>query len=1312
MLLRLLIVVCAAGVIRSDDPVQSQINTHNSDTDRLQSVLVERHRRGPKPKPKGKSGKDGKSGKGGKGGKGMGMGMGVNGQYSQNSNQGGQNQDGEYRGGGGGEAGGGDGMGAAGGDGQNQGGQDGGGQDRVGNEPTPAPTAVFVTPPMQPEDTQTATPSASTTSSPTTPTPTTPAPTSSAPTNKVVENLIITDAPTSSPTPTDENSCRGLCGSMTATCFCDGECQTNGDCCLDFAEFCTLTPTPSPFTTAPTKLPSTSPSVQPSSTHPSIGPTQRPTITPTTSSPTTTPTRHPTTASPTSIPTALPSTLPSVTPSSSTPTTSPSSSPSSSAPSTSPSTSPSSSAPSTSPSTSPSSATPSTSPSTSPSSSAPSTSPSHSPSSSVPSTTPSMAPSSSPTMQPTTSSPSSSPTISPTRSIPTFAPTTSHPSTSPTASPTRHACDDGSHGCDKSEFGVCIKVDVDPFHACACVATHHCSPSCDAENHTCEWTTVPPTASPTVLPSSLPTATPSDSPSAQPTRIPTTTPTATPSDSPSAQPTTPPTAQPSSNPTTSSPTSVPTAVPSTSPTFLPTPASQFVRVPSGLPRLTATSTELAFTTQYAIDDVYDAIKVKASFKLNSTLIGSASINIDPFVGFDTVTLTVTNFTIDPLLISGDYKLLVYIVPRNDSSEDYLGWDDKLASVVIKDIQVFPPDTTVSPTTSAPTTSPTPAPTSSSPTVNPSTTPSRAPSSPPTTPPTRVPTSAPTTPTPTTSTPTSSPTALPTRHACDDGSHGCDVSEFGVCSKIAEAPFYSCGCVGTHQCLPSCDVPDHTCVLTPTTTPTAIPSAHPSVPPTAIPTTTPSSKPTAHPSATPSAAPSVNPSAAPSAQPSVQPSSKPTTLPSQFPTATPSAGPTSQPATSSPTKLPTKLPSSSPTHTPSDVPTSIPSLSPTTRAPTTPIPTTSPTTPSPTTRSPTISPSSGVSSSCVGICDSQASGGCYCDSLCSDNGDCCTDYQQECVATTAATTRSPTAEVVATTGSSSTQGGGVKGGTSFCDADVHGDGDTTCAAGATATQSIESSENFVLQNCNQIVVDNTTLFLLLRPTCRTDGQTTVDGWDVCSYQPTAGSNLLCSALGNLQCCDELHVFLNAQGIPSASDISCTKYQPGECHEINGYNGFSMQSYNVKLSGCAGEAKAAKCAAQQTADSSFFASLNQPASLELLGMGFVLLAVGLVVRRRNRENSSRDRRLREYTKTSASGPSVLASVTAPFKQQCVPSQTSRLDDDDNDDHDQSQSLVASALGALDVSFDVERHTYEPLVDWDDCDSVELEARPLLR
>merc|ERR1719271_2338577 len=89
--------------------------------------------------------------------------------------------------------------------------------------------------------------------------------------------------------------------------------------------------------------------------------------------------------------------------------------------------------------------------------------------------------------------------------------------------PTPHACDDGSHGCDKGPGGICYKVDAgvsDGGWLCDCKEDYKCVGGCDAphEGHTCELTAAPTPA---------PTAKPTPAPTAAPTPVPTTTTTTT-----------------------------------------------------------------------------------------------------------------------------------------------------------------------------------------------------------------------------------------------------------------------------------------------------------------------------------------------------------------------------------------------------------------------------------------------------------------------------------------------------------------------------------------------------------------------------------------------------------------------------------------------------------------------------------------------------------------------------------------------------------------------------------------------------------------
>ena len=125
----------------------------------------------------------------------------------------------------------------------------------------------------------------------------------------------------------------------------------------------------------------------------------------------------------------------------------------------------------------------------------------------------------SPTAQPTSSPATSGPT-----SVPTPAPTTLEPTAGPTAAPTQHICNDGAHGCDATEHGICEQIGASAGHRCGCARTHRCSDgSCSTAGHTCVWITAAPTPAPTASPhssspTSLPTAYPSSAPTSTPTR--------------------------------------------------------------------------------------------------------------------------------------------------------------------------------------------------------------------------------------------------------------------------------------------------------------------------------------------------------------------------------------------------------------------------------------------------------------------------------------------------------------------------------------------------------------------------------------------------------------------------------------------------------------------------------------------------------------------------------------------------------------------------------------------------------------------------
>ena len=159
------------------------------------------------------------------------------------------------------------------------------------------------------------------------------------------------------------------------------------------------------------------------------------------------------------------------------------------------------------------------------------------------------------TIGPTTSNPTPPPTRSPsdipTSSSPTLfpsrLPTTGSPTAWPTTAPTQHACDDGSHACDTTEFGTCTPLISDPDrHRCGCADGHQCSDGdCGTVGHTCVPITEAPTQSPTTnFPTSAPTAEPTTpepmtaDPTTRPTTFPTILPTMFPTDAPTDAPST------------------------------------------------------------------------------------------------------------------------------------------------------------------------------------------------------------------------------------------------------------------------------------------------------------------------------------------------------------------------------------------------------------------------------------------------------------------------------------------------------------------------------------------------------------------------------------------------------------------------------------------------------------------------------------------------------------------------------------------------------------------------------------------------------
>ena len=116
-------------------------------------------------------------------------------------------------------------------------------------------------------------------------------------------------------------------------------------------------------------------------------------------------------------------------------------------------------------------------------------------------TSPTPSPTDSPTTYPTpypteypTAKPTATPTVYPTpmpTTYPTAYPTKSptlFPTPFPTPNPTVHPCTDGSHGCDKSDAGICYSAtDGTNGWSCGCETDYWCSLGCSSPHigHSC-----------------------------------------------------------------------------------------------------------------------------------------------------------------------------------------------------------------------------------------------------------------------------------------------------------------------------------------------------------------------------------------------------------------------------------------------------------------------------------------------------------------------------------------------------------------------------------------------------------------------------------------------------------------------------------------------------------------------------------------------------------------------------------------------------------------------------------------------------------
>lgn len=275
------------------------------------------------------------------------------------------------------------------------------------------------------------------------------------------------------------------------------------------------------------------------------------------------------------------------------------------------------------------------------------------------------------------------------------------------------------------------------------------------------------------------------------------------------------------------------------------------------------------------------------------------------------------------------------------------------------------------------------------------------------------------------------------------------------------------------------------------------------------------------------------------------------------------------------------------------------------------------------------------------CGGQGAGGeCYCDNLCRQpsNSDCCEDIDLHCG------TLPPTQAVNQNTANTantmvSTEGTGSPDTTptwtaATCDVVfMTAVSETaTCSSAAESTvrsHTLSTSAGFTAQDCSVFTVSDdgvdTVFYMTIMPVCKVT-PSDPDKWTVCSWQPNPTS-ILCSAL-NLQCCDHVTDYISPP-LDWSSDLSCQEYVASDdagvdgtnCNHVYGYSGGIPQKYTLDFRACEGTIPPISNCGGLAADE----SVSEPVaaagtvSLELLGAGFVVLAVALAIRRRNHQAS---------------------------------------------------------------------------------------------
>lgn len=274
------------------------------------------------------------------------------------------------------------------------------------------------------------------------------------------------------------------------------------------------------------------------------------------------------------------------------------------------------------------------------------------------------------------------------------------------------------------------------------------------------------------------------------------------------------------------------------------------------------------------------------------------------------------------------------------------------------------------------------------------------------------------------------------------------------------------------------------------------------------------------------------------------------------------------------------------------------------------------------------------------CGGQGAGGeCYCDNLCRQpsNGDCCDDIDLHCG------TASPTQAVdqnTATTDTMSTRDNTGSPDTTpswaaaTCDVlFMTATSDTaTCSSPAESlldSKTLSTSAGFTSQTCGVFTVSNddvaTDFYMTIMPVCKVN-PSDPDKWTVCSWQPNPTS-ILCNAL-NLDCCDHVTDYISPP-LDWSSELSCQEYVASNdagshgtnCHHVYGYSGGYPQRYTLDFRSCSGTVPPISNCAGLAIDESSSKPVNLgKTSFELLGVGFVVLAVALAIRRRNHQASA--------------------------------------------------------------------------------------------